>query len=189
MWPSWCTTAAQNLPALKECLIKKLFLTAILWAIPPLWVLIQVFKNGGRNISGYLSKSPSGLNPFCGPYPHAQLDVLSSVDLHSRIQQTDLTKVLPIHHKGAANHSWSSAGAERESIFWILLFSHKTCINPQRTLKKQMQSKHLGVLWVFSESEWDNTSRISCSLSCVTAHSHDWSVQSTQCKYTDMLLF
>lgn len=45
---------------------------------------------------------------ICGPYPHAELNVLASVDFHARIQQTNLAKVFPINHKGAANHSWSS---------------------------------------------------------------------------------
>lgn len=48
-----------------------------------------------------------------GSYPHAELDVLPTVDLHAGIQQTDLTKVFPIDHEGAADHGRSSGGKKK----------------------------------------------------------------------------
>lgn len=47
-------------------------------------------------------------------YPHAQFDVFASVHLHAGVQKTNLAKVLPIDHEGAADHGWSSKGEERE---------------------------------------------------------------------------
>lgn len=50
-------------------------------------------------------------------YPHAQFNVFTSVHLHAGVQKTNLAKVFPINHKGAANHSRSSEWEERENIF------------------------------------------------------------------------
>lgn len=46
-------------------------------------------------------------------YSHPQLNILASIDLHARIQQTNLSKVFSVDHKGAANHGRSS-GEQRE---------------------------------------------------------------------------
>lgn len=61
------------------------------------------------------------------PYPHAELNVFSAVDLHAGIQQTDLTKVFPIDHKGAADHGRSSGGAETQN-------THKQMSQPHSSL-------------------------------------------------------
>lgn len=51
----------------------------------------------------------AGVGGVCLPsYPHAKFDVLASVHLHAWVQKTDLAKVFPINHKGAADHRRSS---------------------------------------------------------------------------------
>lgn len=50
-------------------------------------------------------------------YPHAQFNVFATVHLHAGVQKTDLAKVFPINHKGAADHGWSSEWGERENVF------------------------------------------------------------------------
>lgn len=39
--------------------------------------------------------------------PDAQLDVLASVHVHARVQETELAEVVPIGHEGAAYHGRS----------------------------------------------------------------------------------
>lgn len=50
-------------------------------------------------------------------YPHAQFNVFATIHLHAGVQKTDLAKVFPINHKGAADHGWSSEWGERENVF------------------------------------------------------------------------
>lgn len=48
--------------------------------------------------------------------PDAQLDVLPSIDVHARVEQAELTKVVAVGHEGAANHGGSPTTGESTTI-------------------------------------------------------------------------
>lgn len=46
--------------------------------------------------------------------PDAQLDVFTAVDVHARVQQAQLGKVVAVDHEGAADHGRSPDEGEEE---------------------------------------------------------------------------
>lgn len=55
-------------------------------------------------------------------HPDAQLHILSSVHLHPLIQQTNLFKVQPVHHK-AANQGWTPGELKMGKIRFVHRYS------------------------------------------------------------------
>lgn len=58
--------------------------------------------------------SRTGEETGCQTNPDAQLDVFSAVDVHARVQQAELGKVVAVDHEGAADHGRSPDERERK---------------------------------------------------------------------------